>query len=864
MYMRIRTLLILLFTSLVVLAEKLDHPVFYTAKDSVIMTKDGTGYLHGSGTIKYDKMELEAEYIRAKIDSSTIYAQGVLDTIEDEIKGKPVFKDGTDSYQSESMAYNLKTQKGFIRGVVSEQGEGYIIADRTKTSEGSTMDIAGGKYTTCNDHDHPHFYLKMTKAKVKPGDYIAAGPAYMVVGDVPVPLAVPFGFFPFTSKYSSGIIMPNVGDDYNRGLYMQGLGYYFALCDYADLEIKGDLYTRGTWAVQAASRYTWRYHFSGSLNLSFRSDKSGEKGMPNYSEARNFSIQWSHRQDSKANPYCNFSASVNFSTSGYNRSNINSYYNAALNSENTKSSSISYTQRFPDSPWSLTMSALVSQRTKDSTLTLTLPDLSVSMSSIAPFKRKKAIGKEKWFEKIKLSYNMNGKIAISNVKEYNFLHTDFLRDWQFGFKHNASLNASWTIAKYLNISPSITLTDRMYFRRQTKEYDPILDQLQTDTTTGFYNVFDFNASLSMSTKFYMFFIPSKKLFPQSKVDRFRLILTPSVSGGFHPDFSSDKWGYYGHYTDRNGKIVTYNRFQGQMYGNAAQGLNASISFSLAANLEVKHVNRKDTTGNNPWMVSSLIDNLSISSGYNFAADSMGWSNFAVNLRIKLPKALKNYTINLSTSLDPYMYQLNERGTPVRTNKQYWHNGKFPHWNGTSTSFSYTLNNQTFAKLKDKKKKSQSQVNLEEMTVKEDGTLTNATQNAPPTPVEDDGFTPTEIPWNLSLSYSIRYGNGPEFDYNKMRYKMILTHNLSVSGSIGLGKGWKASTSVSFDCRAKKFSATNISISRDLHCWNMSASVVPFGPYKSYTFHIGVNASMLADLKYDKNSSQSSRKRVNWL
>ena len=364
--------------------QELTSPVHYHSNDSVIMLKNGTAFLHGSGELKYESMTLTSEFIRMNMDSSMIYACGVYDSLEYEWKGKPVFKDGKDEYQTNEITYNIKTQKGYIRHVVTQNGEGYIIADKTKKLPDNEMLMAGGQYTTCDDHDHPHFYLKMTKAKVKTGDYIASGPAYMVVGDVPLPLAIPFGFFPFTNKYSSGLIMPNFGDDYTRGLYLSNLGYYFAINDYMDLEITGDIYSRGTWAIRAKTKYIWRYRFNGSLSINYRNDVTGDRGMPDYSAKKNFSVQWTHSQDAKFNPYCTFSASVNFSTSGYNRSNINSYYNSELLSENTKSSQINYTQRFPDAPWTISMSANLTQRTSDSTISMTAPQLTVSMSGSLP------------------------------------------------------------------------------------------------------------------------------------------------------------------------------------------------------------------------------------------------------------------------------------------------------------------------------------------------------------------------------------------------------------------------------------------------------------------------------------------------
>jgi len=882
-------------------SEVLSSPVNYTAKDSIVLMGNGAAIMYGTGVVTFESMELDAEYIRMVLDSSLVHAKGRLDTIENEVIGKPVFKDGEESFESSEITYNMKTQKGFIREATTEQGEGYVVADKTKKTHSDVMMMGGGRYTTCSEHDHPHFYLKMTKAKVKPGDYIATGPAYMVVGDVPVPLAIPFGFFPFTKTYSSGLIMPTFGDDYSRGLYLRGLGYYFAINDYIDLEVTGDIYTKGTWAIYAKSNYAKRYKFRGYIDINYRDDKTSERDMPDYSENKNLKIAWSHQQDAKANPFSTFAASVNFSTSGYNRSNINNYYNGELNSENTKSSSISYTQRFPDSPWNLSMNIDLSQRTRDSTITLTAPNLSVNMSSIYPFRQKNRVGKERWYEKIKMSYSGSGKISCNNMKEKEILHSDFLRDWKTGLNHTIPISASWMLFKYLSLSPSIKLQDRMYFTRNDKFYNEDKQQLQTDTTTGFYNVFDFNISLEMQTKLYGYYIPSRKLFPHSKVDRFRHVFTPNISFSYHPDFGKEGWGYYGTYNDPiyeknsqgtdsidaiTGRKVqkmdggvpmytteTYSKFENALYGTASKGLSATLNFGVQNNIEVKVRNDKDTTGNEAYKVWSVIDNLGITGAYNFAADSMRFSNFNVNLRLKIPYV--NYTLNLSTQLDPYMYEYDAHGTPRRTDKQYWHNGRFPHWSGTNFSLNYTFNNQTFQKWfgKDKgKNKNQNEnqdTNLDPMKVQDDGSMTNGKlHNGKETQsTVEDGYVKTEIPWSLSLTYSFRYADlahtTANFNEEKMQYKMGITHNLNISASIGLGKGWKASMTTSYDFTNKQWSYTNFNVSRDLHCWNMSANFVPFGPYKSYNFHIGVNASMLADLKYDKSNTDSTNKKVTW-
>ena len=869
--------------------ETIDAKIEYTSSDSMVIMGNGIAYMYGNGDLKYKTMELTAEYIRVHMDSSTLYAKGVLDTIENEWIGKPVFTEREDSYETDEITYNLKTQKGIIRNAVTEQGEGYILAEKTKKADEDVLMMAGGKYTTCDDHDHPHFYLKMTKAKVKPGDYIATGPAYLVVGDVPLPLAIPFGFFPFTDSYSSGLIMPNFGDDYTRGLYLSGIGYYFAINDYMDLELTGDIYTRGTWAVQARSRYLKRYKFTGSFSVNYRWDVTGEKDMPDYNVAKNLSVQWTHTQDSKANPYNNFSASVNFKTSGYNRSNINSYYNVQANSENTTSSSISYTQRFPDSPWNIGLSMNLTQRTKDSTLNVNLPSLTVSMSRIYPFKKKVRVGKEKWYEKISLQYNGSFNNSIT-CKENYFFKSNFVKDWDNRLKHSLSSSASFMAFKYLSITPSISFTDRMFFSRVDQSWNEELNQVQKDTVMGFYNVYDFNASVSMSTKLYGFYIPFRKWFGD-KVDRFRHVMTPALNFTYHPDFSKDYWakrygGFYGSYDqlvttrdkagnivpklDENGlpiyEVIDYCRFKEA----PGRGAAATLGFSLGNNLEMKLRNDKDTTGKEPYKVYSIIDNLSISGGYNFIADSMNWQNFSVNLRIKIPKV--NYTINLSGQFDPYMYMTTPSGRHIRCNELYWNNGRFPHFLGTSTSFSYTFNNEVVKKWFDKSDKNAPQEaeapeNEEDLELLEDPENLQQQNKRSSKKEKDektsDGYLFAQIPWSLSVSYNLRYGASNEWDEKRNYYKMEFRHNLSFSASLGLGSGWKASTSLSYDVNAKKLSYTSINVSRDLHCWSMSASFVPFGPYKSYTFHIGVNASMLADLKYDKSSSDATGKKIEW-
>lgn len=856
-------------------ASPIDAEVNYSAKDSIVFYGDGTGYLHGEGEIKYKNITLKAEFVRVKLDSSLIYARGKVDSLGNKI-GEPIFSEGEANYASKELTYNLKSQKGYIKNVVTQQGEGYIIGEKTKKVSEDIFCIADGKYTTCDKFDSPDFYLYLTKGKVKPGDYIVTGPAYLVLADVPLPIAVPFGFFPFTEKYSSGILMPNYEDNISRGFGLTNGGYYFALSDYADLELLGDIYTKGTWSLTANSRYIKKYKYNGNFSFNYRVDITGEKAMPDYSKATNMSIQWSHSQDPKANPYFTFSSSVNFSTSGYNRSNINYYYRPDLNSENTKSSSISFTKRFPGIPnLNLSGSMLISQRTKDSTISLSFPNLNVSVSRFVPFKRKNAIGKEKWYEKIYMSYS--GTFANSiNTKENLLLSSSFSKDWKNGMKHSIPISATFNVLNYINISPTFNYTERWYLQSIHKDWDTENQKVKIDTISGFHRVYDFNMGISASTKIYGFFIPIRSIFGD-KVDRIRHVFTPSIGFGYTPNFGDSRWGYYDSYDKitkdpTNPDVlyheqVSYSRYEGSLYGYPGTGKSGNINYSFANNLEMKVRNDKDTTGTVPYKVISLIDNFSVGGSYNMVADSMNWSNFNVNLRLKFGQ---NRSLNLSGSFDPYMYGLNKSGQPVRINELRWDHGKFPRFLGTNASYSFTFNNDTFKKLFGKSKtasnssqsnpldaESEQSLPTEQSNSQNLSPLTSSTSHSSSVETDKDGYQKVTIPWNLTINYSIRYANTNVFDYKKMEYKMGFTHNLSLSGNISLTSKWNISSSTSYDFVAKQFTTTNISVSRNLHCWNISANFVPFGPFQSYYFRIGVNSSMLRDLKYEKRSGYGS-------
>jgi len=852
--------------------NQIESEITYKANDSIILFRNGTAYLHGETEINYQQIKLTADFVRVKIDSSLIYARGTAG--EDGKKfGEPVFSEGEASYNSKELMYNLRSKKGFIRQVVTQEGEGYIISDKTKKTPDNIFCMAGGKYTTCDNHDHPDFYLSISKGKVKPGEYIVTGPAHLVIADVPLPIALPFGFFPFTSKYSSGVLMPRFSTEMTRGFGLTNGGYYFALNDYFDLELLGDIYTRGTWAVSASSNYVKRYKFRGNFSFSYREDVTGEKGFPEYRKDPNLSIRWSHSQDPKSNPNFSFSSSVNFSTSGYNRSNINSFHRPEINSQNTTSSSINFTKRFPEIPsLSLSGGMQISQRTRDSTISLSLPNINISYSRFFPFKRKVQTGRERWYEKISMSYS--GAFANSiDTKENKLLRSSFSRDWRNGMRHSIPISATFNLFNHINITPAFNYQERWYLKAVDKSWDKQTQKLINDTVPGFYRVYDFNMGVSASTKLYGFFIPSRKIFGD-KIDRIRHVMTPSMSFNYLPDFGDSRWGYYSSYvrsvrSATNPDVYTdtevnYSRFEGSLYGVPGRGTSGSIGFNLGNNLEMKVKNEEDTTGTNPFRIISLVDNLNISGGYNLVADSMNWSSFNVSLRLKLTQ---NYSLSLSTSFDPYMFGLNSAGNPVRINQLRWNHGKLPRFQGTGTSYSYTINNDTFRKLFGRKKDevpgSDSSGNSTDNRGTDDaddaeGNLTGRNQDntaenqGSGLEINEDGYAKFSMPWSFSINYSVRYQN-TTFNKQKMEYDMGFMHNLSVNGNISLTPNWRISGNSTYDFKAKQFTYTSISVNRSLHCWNMSASFVPFGQFKSYSFHIGVNASMLSDLKYDKRS-----------
>lgn len=830
----------------------LDNKVDFTSSDSMIVIGRNRTFMYGNSKVTYGDLTLTAEDIDLDLQTSNVNATGRTDSLG-VTKGSPNFSQGGESYDSETMSYNFKTERGYITNVITQQGEGYLTGGQAKRIENGEFYIKDGRYTTCDDHEHPHFHLQITKGKVKPGSNIVTGPAYMVLAGLPLPLAVPFGYFPFTKKYSSGIIFPTVGDDYRRGFYLNNGGYYFAINDNIDLALTGQIYTKGTWGVNARSSYVKRYKFAGNFAVNYLRTVDGEKGSPDYSKATNFQVIWNHQQDSKFNPNMTFSASVNFATSGYSRKDVNSYYSNNF-TENTKSSTVNVTYRFPGTKWSASASMNITQRSSDEMLNVSFPNLSVTMAQTAPFKRKRPVGAERWYEKIKLSYS--GQLQNSlTAKQDEFFHKSLIKDWRNGMRHSVPISATFQLFKYINVTPSISLTDRMYTQKVRRQWDPNAAAEVCDTTYNFYNVFDFSASVSLSTKVYGFWQPLG--FFGKKVKMIRHVMTPNISLSGAPDFGSAFWGYYGsyNYTDANGNTQRkqYSYFPNATFGTPGTGKQGVLNFSLANNLEMKVKSDNDSTGERKI---SLIENFTIGQSYNFAADSLNWSNLNTSILLRLTKG---FNLNLSAVWDVYTYKLNQYGTPYRSNTLRLTSGKgWGRLSSTGTSFSYNFNNDTFKKLFGRRGKSEEQSTDGSGETSEKKSKKKTSTSAGE--FDPDGYLHWSFPWNLSVSYSVSYGYGT-FNKKKMEYNGKWTQNLSFSGSINPTPNWNFSFSASYNFDLKKIAYMNCNISRDLHCFTMTASFVPLGPYKSYNFHIAVKSSLLSDLKYDKRSSYNDA--VDW-
>ncbi len=844
--------------------EGLDAPVVYEANDSIVFTQNGYAHLFGESKVTYPGVELTAAVITMNMDSSTVYAHGVEDSLGNK-SGTPVFKDGETPYETNTIRYNFDSKRGIISNVVTQQGEGYVVGNNAKKGRENEFYMKDGKYTTCDNHEHPHFYMQMTYAKVRPKKNIVTGPAYLVVEDVPLPLAVPFFFFPFNDSYSSGFLMPTYMDDSSRGFGLTDGGYYFAISDQMDLKLRGDIFTKGSWALNMESNYVKRYKYSGLLQASYQVTKTGDKGLPDYAVSKDFKIVWSHRQDAKANPNSSFSASVNFSTSSYERSNINNLYNPQAMTQNTKTSSISYSRTFPDIGLTIAATSNIAQTMRDSSISLTLPDINISLSNIYPFKRKKAVGNERWYEKISLRYT--GRFTNSIKTKDNLLFkSNLIKDWENGMQHQIPISATFTLFKYFNVTPTVDYTERWYTRKVHQDWDAQRGEaVNTDTVYGFHRVWNYNASLGVNTKIYGMYKPL--LFPKKEI-QIRHIITPSVSISAAPDFTTDKYGYYGTYyrPNSNGEqdTVRYSYYADSPFGVPSGGKQGAINFSISNNLEMKYKDKNDSIRK-----ISLIDELGANLSYNMAAQTRPWSDLSLNLRLKLTKS---YTFSMNSTFKTYGYKFDERGNVVDNDRTEWSYGRFGIFQNYSSSFSYTFNNDTWKKVRAFFKGEDAD---EEGDANKDGTSGDGEsaegesessgiggKKKEKAEVDEDGYQAFKMPWSINVNYgfSISEDRSKPINKKKMRYPYRYTQNLSLNGNIKISNKWAISFNSGYDFDAKEIVQTTFNITRDLHCFSMSASLSPFGRWKYYNFTIRANASILQDLKWEQRSQTQSNIR----
>jgi hypothetical protein len=851
----------------------IDAPVEYQADDSMTYEAgSGIARLFGNSQVKYQDMDLQSDQIYMQLDSSLVHATGSRDSTGTKF-GTPVFKMGSDSYESDTMAFNFKTKKGLIQNVYTQQDDGFMVSELSKRNEKGELFLQHGRYTTC-DEPHPDFYIALSRAKVRPGKDVVFGPAYLVVADVPLPFAIPYGFFPFTKSYSSGFIMPTYGDETSRGFYLRDGGYYFAMSDKWDLKLLGEIYTKGSWGLSAASNYHKRYRYSGSFYASYQNSVTGDKNMPDYVKSTSFKIQWSHRQDSKANPYSSLSASVNFATTNYEPNNLNSMYNPQAMTQSTRTSSVSWSTSFSSIGMTLSSTVNLNQNMRDSTIGMTLPDLNISIARFYPFKRRHAAGKERWYEKISMSYT--GQLSNSiNTKEDKILHSSLTKDWRNGMKHSIPISGSFTLFGYLNLNPSITINDRMYTQKYKRSWDVDRQREVVDTLQGFYNVYDWSLALTASTTLYGFYIPNRKIFGD-KIQAVRHVFTPTIGFSYAPDFSSSRYGYYDTYTktdaDGNVSLVEYSPYTGTLYGVPGKGKTGRISMDIKNNIEMKVRSDDDSTG---FKKISIIDELGASMSYNFATDYHPWSDLSTRLRLKLSKS---YTLNLNAVFATYAYEIDSvTGRPYIGNRTEYSKGRFGRFQGMSQNLSYTLDNKKIANFfkwlrgekvkKDKDKRDEEKYDTgvetnvdDKMEAGKHGARRDESSKAE---TDEDGYMLFNVPWSLSIGYGItmRENTGGRFNYDTMRYPYKFTQNLNLSGNVRISDGWNISFSSGYDFENHKISMTTASLSRDLHCFNMSCSVV-LAPYTSYNFSFRCNAATLTDaLKYDKRSSYSNA--VQW-
>jgi lipopolysaccharide assembly outer membrane protein LptD (OstA) len=780
----------------------LETQIDYNADDSIIFSISGQQvFLKKNAFVKYGKTELRAHFIELDLEKKEAFAYGIQDSTGTFVE-TPEFKDGSEEFKCKELKYNFDTGKGLVTEIITEQEGGFVHSEITKKIDENTFYLRNGKYTTC-EHEHPHFYVKMTKAKMIKDSKIVSGPAYMVLEDVPLYfVGLPFGFFPFKKKYSSGIILPSYGEEQRRGFNLRQGGYYWAINDYVDLALTGDIFSNGSWGTQIRSQYRKRYRFSGNLSAEYHLNKYGDEGFPDYVKTKDFAVRWTHTQDPKANPYRTFSASVDFSTASNDQNNA---YTLEKIVNNQKQSSISYSKRWPDSPFSLSATLRHSQNSRDSTISLSLPDVNFNMTQIYPFRAKGKSGKLTWYDKIGVTYSAKLKNNIT-TKEDELFNSSLSKDWRNGFQHRIPLSTSIKVAKDLTFAPSVSYEGVAYTNSIRKDWDPAANNgeggVVVDTLTGFNYAHNYSASASLSytPKIYGMFTFRET----SKVAAIRHVVSPSVSVSYTPEIGVSRDKYFRTYNNAiTDQDVEYSIFEQGIFGTPTGAMESgSINFGLDNNLEAKIRTANDTTGNEDLKKIKILESVKFSTSYNMFADSLNWSLIRMTGRTKL----FNKKLNLTFGADMDPYDINSSGSRI---------DKFK---GRLTRADVKLG---------------FQISSKDFQSSDDG-------GGDPVPT---GYVDFDIPWSMNVDYG--------WTYTKPGLKSSVTQTVRLNGNFSLTPQWKFNFSSGYDFSQKEITTSSFGIQRDLHCWQMSFNAIPFGTYQSFNFMINVKSSILQDLKYQK-------------
>lgn len=802
----------------------LDARIDYSAEDSLTFFLDNKDvFLYNKAKIDYDKMKLESGFMTVNFDTKTLFAEGVKDST-DTIVQAPIFKEGNAEYKSKELKYNFDTKQGIISNVFTKESDGYLHGEKVKKKDDRTMYISSGMFTTCDNEEHPHFGISFSKAKAITDDKIVTGPAWFSLMEIPLPVGIPFAYFPFTDGKKSGFLMPSYGNAANRGYYLRNIGWYFAINDYIDLALRGDIYTNLSYAVNISSSYFKRYKYRGSIEFRYEDNHTGLKNTPSYSSSSDFKFRWTHSQEAKSHPYRTFSANVNLVSSKFNQytTNVSDYFN------NTTTSSIAFSTRF-GSAWSFTANLGESYNVNSGAISLDLPSMTLSSIQFYPFRKKKSSGKRKWYEDISFSYRAN---LINTIDTYDSLLTssDLIKNFRNGIMHSIPISSNVKILKHLNWTNSISYTERWYTNSLSKTYNPETDLIDKDTIYGFIANRNANFTSSINTRLYGMFT-----FKKGFIKAVRHVINPSISFNYTPDFSEPSLGFYDFYTDKEGKRVYYSKTENGVFGSPPQGASGVINFSLGNNLEMKVPDKNDTVEGMRKIV--LLEAFNISSGYDLARDSINWQPLRLTARTTLFKKL---LINFSASYTPYV--LNEKG--ALTNELLWHKeGRLFQKQNSQWTLNLNWN------LNSKANNNQTTGDYHSPTEMQYSPFSNPNEILS----ENVDFS---IPWNLTLG--VNYSRLSSYIVSIAGYQTNQSATLTARGDLNLTEKWKIGFSSGYDFINKDFTYTSIDFYRDLHCWEMRMNWIPFGPRQGWNFSISVKAPMLQDLKYEKRNDFRNR------